>query len=122
MTRHETRFAFPAKLTRDHQNSDFTISFRDLPEALTAGDDRVEALEQAVDCLDEAIAGRNDDDDEIPIPWVAKCGEALISLGADEKEVPRLLDPGHPSKIIRLAEGLEALNWRMTITFEKTAA
>ena len=43
-------------------------------------------------------------------------------IGADEKEVRRLLDPRHPSKIDRLAEALEALDWRMTITFEKTAA
>ena len=150
MARHKIRFAFPAKLTRDRQSGGFTVSFCDLPEALTAGDDRAEALEQAVDCLDEAIAGRIADDEEIPIPSVAKRGEALISLGArmaakavlhmalaesgmsqrkfarhigaDEKEVRRLLDPRHPSKIDRLAEVLEALDWRMTITFEKTAA
>jgi len=43
-------------------------------------------------------------------------------FGADEKEARRLLDPRHPSKIDRLAEVLEALDWRMTITFEKAAA
>jgi antitoxin HicB len=150
MARHETRFAFPAKLARDRASGGFTVSFRDLPEALTAGGDRAGALEQAADCLDEAIAGRISDGEEIPVPSAAKRGEAVISLGArmaakaalhialaesgmtqrklarhigaDEKEVRRLLDPRHPSKIDRLAEVLEALDWRMTITFEKTAA
>ena len=150
MARHETRFVFPAKLTRDRESGGFTVSFRDFPEALTAGGDRAEALEQAADCLDEAIAGRIADDEEIPFPSVAKRGEAVISLcarmaakavlhialaesgmsqrkfarhvGTHEKEVRRLLDPRHPSKIDRLAEVLEALDWRMTITFEKTAA
>ena len=150
MARHEARFAFPAKLTRDRESGGFTVSFRDLPEALTAGDGRPEALEQAADCLDETIAGRIADDEEIPIPSVAKRGEVVISLGArmaakaalhialaesgmsqrkfarhigaHEKEVRRLLNPKHPSKIDRLAEVLEALDWRMTITFEKTAA
>lgn len=150
MARHETRFAFPAKLARDRESGGFTVSYRDLPEALTAGVDRAEALEQAADCLDEAIAGRIADGEEIPSPSPAKRGEVVISLGArmaakaalhvalaesgmtqrklarhigaDEKEVRRLLNPRHPSKIDRLAEVLESLDWRMTISFEKNAA
>jgi antitoxin HicB len=148
--RRETRFAFPAKLTRDRESGGYTVSFRDLPEALTAGDDRAEALEQAADCLDEALAGRIADDEELPIPSAVRSGEIVISppariagkaalhiamreagmsqralarrIGCHQNEVRRLLDPKHATKIDRLAEVLERLDWRMTVTFEKVAA
>jgi hypothetical protein len=35
-----------------------TITFPDFPEAITIGTNRADALEQAADCLQEAIAGR----------------------------------------------------------------
>src|ERR1039458_5408689 len=34
------------------------VRSRDLPEAITSGQDRADAIEQAADCLQEALAGR----------------------------------------------------------------
>lgn len=42
------------------------MSFRDLPECLTSGGDEAEALTEAGDALDEAIAGRIVDEEPIP--------------------------------------------------------
>ena len=60
-------FAYPAALTRTHEGT-VIVAFPDLPEALTEGDDEEDALKQAIDCLDEAIAGRIADREDIPTP------------------------------------------------------
>ena len=49
-------FVYPAKLQR-HARS-VLVRFPDFPEALTEGADEHDALVQAADCLEEAIAGR----------------------------------------------------------------
>jgi antitoxin HicB len=92
---------------------------------------------EAVDCLEEAIAARIDDEGEIPEPSDSKRGERLISIPPsmalkaavylavreagisnselarrmrlDEKEARRILDPHHPTKIARIEEALAAL-------------
>jgi predicted RNase H-like HicB family nuclease len=56
---------YPAALIPEKRGG-FRVHFPDLPEAITSGDDRAEALAQAADCLDEAIAGRISDGLEIP--------------------------------------------------------
>ena len=43
-------------------------------------------------------------------------------LGCDEKEVRRLLDPRHPSKLPRLQAALVALGKRLTVRLETDAA
>ena len=110
------------------------MRFPDLPEALTEGDDEADALAQAADCLAEAIAGRMDDREDIPLPSRPGRGrhpvilDALLAvkaalylamrrhavgnarlardIGVDEKEIRRLLDPRHPSKLARLEAAL----------------
>ena len=59
-------FAYPATLVPDREVGGFTVTFPDLPEAITQGEGRLDALEQASDCLEEAIAGRIRRGDEIP--------------------------------------------------------
>ena len=44
----------------------FTVTFPDLPEAITSGRNRADALTHAEDCLQEAIAGRMVRKDDIP--------------------------------------------------------
>ena len=51
-------FSFPATLTPEKDGLGYTVRFRNLPEAITSGRDRREALEQAAACLEEAIATR----------------------------------------------------------------
>ena len=47
--------AYPATLTPDPDGG-FTITFRDVPEAITEGDSREEALLRAQDALKSALA------------------------------------------------------------------
>jgi len=41
--------------------------------------------------------------------------ELARRLGVDEKEVRRMLDPGHGSKLPRIAEAIEALGRHLRI-------
>ena len=41
------RYAYPCVLTPEEDGDGFSISFPDVPEALTCGDDRAEALAMA---------------------------------------------------------------------------
>ncbi len=139
------RFSFPVTLTSDPDGG-FVVTFPDLPEAITQGDDRDDALRQAADCLEEAIAGRLLRNDEIPSPSAGKplvavppttaakaalylaLREAGLSktdlarrLGCDEKEARRLLDPAQPSKIERLSEALHALGKELVVSVRDAA-
>ena len=51
-------FVYPALLTPDERDGGFVVTFPDVPEAITQGEDVSDALQQAADCLEEAIAGR----------------------------------------------------------------
>lgn len=48
--------------------------------------------------------------------------ELAARLGCDEKEIRRLLDPRHPSKLPRLEQAIEALGQRITIRLVGEAA
>ncbi len=68
-------FAYPARLSRGRDGR-HTVRFADLPEALTDGATEREAREEAADCLNEAIAARLRDGEEIPFP-----SDRLLSSG-----------------------------------------
>ena len=130
------RFTYPARLRRTGAD-EIVVSFRDLPECLTSGADEAEALAEAADALEEAIAGRIDDRESIPRPSPRRAGEHLVSvpadtaakaalwvalkesgtsrvalaarLGIDERAVRRMLDPRHRSSANRIHEALRAL-------------
>ena len=125
------------------------ITFRDIPEAITQGNGEKDALWQAADCLEEAIAGRIADGREIPKASSAARGERLIpvpapmaakaalylamgeagitnvqlarKLGCDEKEVRRMLDPRHPTKLPRIKEALDVFGKRLVVSVEEAA-
>ena len=67
------RFTYPARLRPD-STGELIVSFRDLPECLTSGASPAEALAEAADALEEAIAGRIDDAESIPIPSARRTG------------------------------------------------
>ena len=137
------RFSYPVDLTTEDDGA-VNVAFPDLPEALTFGEDRVDALDQAVDCLEVALAFRIDDGLEIPPPSPAKgrvvvvpCAlvaakialhlamiEAGINnvtlgrrLGVGEPEIRRMRDLGHNTKIDRLEAALASLGWTIDLTF-----
>ncbi|MEK7409377.1 MAG: type II toxin-antitoxin system HicB family antitoxin [Acidobacteriota bacterium] len=142
-------FLYPAKLEPGDNAAVVVVTFRDVPEAITQGKGEKDALWQAADCLEEAIAGRIADGREIPKPSRAARRERLIpvpapmaakaalylamreagianvelarKLGCDEKEVRRMLDPRHPTKLPRIKEALDALGKRLVVSVQEAA-
>jgi antitoxin HicB len=108
--------------------------FPDFPEAATDARSREAALSEAIDCLEEAVAGRMKRGDDIPSPSPPTEGAVLIvlpalysmkaalyvalreaqltqsalaaKLGKDEQQVRRLLDPEHASRTSALEAAL----------------
>lgn len=142
-------FMYPARLERGEAQGVFVITFRDVPEAITQGKGEKDALWQAADCLEEAIAGRIADRREVPKASKVARGERLIpvpaamaakaalylsmvetgitnaqlarKLGCDEKEVRRMLDPRHPTKLPRIKEALDVFGKRLVVSVEEAA-
>ena len=136
-------FCYPVTLTPGEKRGRFTVTFKDLPEAITWGDGVDDALLRAADCLEEAIAGRIRRGDDIPEPSQARKRQRLAPvpaamaskaalylamreaditkmdlarrLGCDEKEVRRLLDPRHPSKLPHIQHALAALGKQLVV-------
>lgn len=142
-------FTYPVSLTPDESDRGYTVTFEDVPEAITQGETIAEALAEAADALEEAIAGRIRRGDPIPEPspgldrpkvpvpaqTAAKAAlymalketgvsksELAARLGCDEKEVRRLLDPRHPSKLPRIQKALATLGKGLSIRLIDEAA
>jgi antitoxin HicB len=123
----------------------YVVTCRDLPEIVTQGDDLEAALAQASDAMDEAFAARIDDGEGFPAASTSRKGEYVIApssdlsakaalylsieeagiskaelarmLEVDEKEVRRLLDPHHLSKLPRMEQALRVLGKRIVLSF-----
>ncbi|MDY6862107.1 MAG: type II toxin-antitoxin system HicB family antitoxin [Thermodesulfobacteriota bacterium] len=136
-------FIYPATLTPDNDDGGFVVKFIDLPEAITQGENVDNALSEAADCLEEAIANRIEMGRPIPNPSTAKNGQYAVplpaqmaakavlyiaiqeigisnvdlakKLGCDEKEVCRMLDPHHSSKIPRIEFALSAMGRKLVL-------
>ena len=141
------RFVYPARLHHTGPE-EIVVSFRDLPECLTSGANEDEALREAADALEEAIAGRIVDGESIPAPSTRRSGERRVAvplamaakaalvlafresglsrlafarrLGVDDKVVRRMLDPRHATTANRLQKALRALGRELIV--ESSAA
>jgi len=130
-----SRIAYPAAF-RAEEGGEVTVTFRDLPGAITFGEDPSAALEAARDCLDESLSFRIARRLDVPPPSAKRRGERLVAppaltaaklalyiaqrmagltnvalaarLGCHEREVRRLLDPRHASGLERLADAIRA--------------
>lgn len=140
---------YPAVFTPEADGKGFHVSFPDLPEALTGGDDLADTYLQAADCLAESIAGRIARGEDVPLPSRLKRRQRGIAvplpvapklslylamrergmpntelarlLGVSETVVRRLLNPRHDSKPEKIEAALRALGKRIVITFEDAA-
>jgi antitoxin HicB len=134
-----------AKLEPDEDGS-VIVSFPDVPEALTAGDDRDEALSNAADALGVALLAILDAGRELPVPTTRGGGLAPITpsaqdaaklavisawresglskvafakrLGVDERAARKILDPREATKLPALEAALRALGKRLVISVE----
>lgn len=122
----------------------FVVTFPDVPEAHTQGDDEGEALLRAVDALETALSFYTDDGSDLPKAsrpkrgqrTVRPCAQACIALsiyqtmrdqgvrkselarrlGWHMPQVDRLLDPQHASRLDQAEAALRALGREMRVT------
>ncbi len=122
------------------------VTFPDVPEAITQGDDMADARAQAEEALGLALLTYPQRG--LPLPEPVHMQEGLVPvavaaedaaklavldafrtagiskaefarrLGKDEREVRRILDPMHPTKLPALAAALRALGQRLVIGVE----
>jgi antitoxin HicB len=129
------RYAYPYELSAQPEGG-FTVTFPDVPEAITQGETEAEAAAMAEDALVTALSFYADDAEPLPYPspahgrrlayvpplvaaklalhdamLAAGVSNVLLArrLGADEKIVRRLRDPLHKSRIDQVGEALRSL-------------
>ena len=133
--------AYPVTLTQDGKF--VKVNFPDIPEALTQGKDREEALVMAKEALELAMEFYFEDRRPVPEPSKAKRGQPVIELSASlsakvlllnemlrqkvrpvelarrlqttPQEVNRLTNIRHTSRIDGIAGALKALGKTMEI-------
>ncbi len=139
------RFEYPV-LLKVAEEGGFIVTCRDLPQLITQGEDKEDALAQAVDAMDEVFASYMLKGILFPTPGKTRRGEYSVAppaetmakaalymamseagitkmqlakqLGVDEKEVRRLLDPRYGSKLPRIAQAIRLLGKRLVIGLE----
>ena len=122
------------------------VTFRDLPEAITQGDDAADARFMAGEVLGLTLLHYLSINKPLPDASKAKPGETLVTadaelvaklavieafrdaglskielaarLGKDEREVRRILDPDHATKMPALVAALAALGRRFVLGVE----
>src|SRR5437016_12674267 len=140
--------AYPATLIPDPDGG-FTVTFRDVPEAITEGDTREEALLRAEDALESALAMYIAAKESLPVSSSAEAGEAMVPLSAlgmaktalydamieqgvgraelarrlrwHLPQVSRLLDLRHASRMEHVEAALAALGLRLIIDVARAA-
>ena len=126
---------YPATFIPD--TGGFVVTFRDIPEAITQGDDERDAIDMAKDVLLSSMDFYFDNKRQVPMPSTAKPGERLIPLpasvsakvlllnemleqdvipselarrmGTTRQEISRLINLAHTTKIDRIEDALAAL-------------
>jgi len=121
----------------------YSVAFPDVPEALTCGKGRAEALEMAEDALVVALRVYVDGGEEVPVPSAVVDGQELVAvplvvaaklalysamrrenvtrsalavrLGVSESAARRLLDLGHRSHIGDVEGALHAMGRSLVI-------
>lgn len=126
---------YPAKFLPE--DGGYTVTFRDIPEAITQGDSYEEAVEMAQDALATAMEFYFEDNRPVPLPSQALDGEVMVELplsvwskvlllnemlaqhvsqaelakrlGVKPQQVTRIVNLEHTTKIDTLVEAFKAL-------------
>lgn len=146
------RFVYPVDLAPDEYAEGrpaVLVSFPDLPDAITSGGTREEAVANAIDCLEAALGWRIKERADIPEPSPAH-GRPTIAPGSllaqkaalylamrqdgvrptelarrmniKPSQVDRLLDPLHASKPKQFDAAFAALGRRVVFEVQRVAA
>lgn len=127
---------YPVTLTPEPEGG-FTVTFADIPEAISYGATQEEALDMGLDALVTAMDFYFEDRRSVPLPSKAKKDQATLKLpesvwlkvlllnevcaqnvrpidlanrmGAKRQEVNRLLNLHHATKVDTIARAFEAL-------------
>lgn len=133
---------YPATFTPQEEGG-FTVTFRDIPEAISQGDDMNEASEWAADALATAMEFYFEDGRQVPTPSAPQEGDVLIDLAPSvaakvlllnemlaqkvsqaelarrmhtrPQEIQRVVNLGHATKIDTLAAAFQALGKHLEI-------
>lgn len=133
---------YPATFTPTDEGG-FVVTFRDIPEAITQGDDEADALAMATDVLATAMEFYFEDRRPVPLPSLAKDGEHLVALplsvsakvlllnrmlkndvrpadlarlmGVLPQEVTRLMNLKHNTKIDTVAHALDVMGYELKL-------
>src|SRR6266567_9213822 len=103
--------AYPASLIPD-QDGGFTVTFRDVPEAITEGDTPEEALLRAEDALESALAMYIAAKEPLPASSQAEAGEEMVPLSALGMAKTALYDAMREQSVGR-AELARRLRWHL---------
>ncbi len=140
--------AYPVNLKKQ-KDGGYLVSFPNVPEALTDGDSRDEALRAAADCLIAALGGYVNDKRDIAKPSKFVKGRPMIHLsalttaklalyqtmresgitrvalgkrlGVSEGAIRRLLDIDHRSHIGQIDAALAVLGKRLVVETQNAA-
>ena len=135
-------YAYPCELSAD-EDGVLVVTFPDVPEAITGGRDRSEALVMAADALATALAGYVHQKRKIPVPGEALDIQELVAvptvvaaklalysamrdqgitkvglanrLGISESAVRKLANPDHRSHISQVQKALQAVGRTMVV-------
>ena len=142
------KLAYPIEILPQDDGS-YLVSFPDIPEALTDGMTKDEALAEAVDCLIAALGGYINDRRDLPEPSLPKKGQRTVvvpplvsaklalyqaireaqitrvalgkRLGVSEGAIRRLLDLDHRSHIGQVEAALSILGKRLVVEVQDAA-
>lgn len=141
--------SYPATIRPESNGRGYHVRFPSLPEALTGGTHFPDVLDEAMDCLGEALSGRIIRSEAIPIPTRPQRGQHPIPvplylapklvlymtmrerrvsntalarrLGVSETVVRRLLNPRHVSKPEKIEAALRAIGKRIIVAVDDAA-
>ena len=133
---------YPATFTAEGDR--FVVTFRDIPEAITQGDDDADALFMAKDVLIASMEVYFDEKRPVPPPSAPLAGDRLIALPASiavkvlllnqmleqniipselarrmdttRQEVNRLIDLKHTTRIDRIEDAMAALGRELELS------
>jgi antitoxin HicB len=136
------KYAYPVKVVREKNGNCFATS-RDVPEALTEGDDVNTCLQAMSEALGAALAGYSLAGHLLPVPSTARAREHMVPvaplvaaklslrsamqtqgvsnvalaqrLGVSEGLIRRLVNPDHASKLEGVLQALLELGHMLTI-------